>query len=404
MALGGEPVGCPVGRGYRWIGVSGGSELPVDRGFRGCGAVRLWDSEVVRLCGCGAAGLRDSEAVRLRGCGTRGLRGCGAGSKRSANQDGSSHEELPNHLLSYPLRSRTGSLSLCSRVLLSSQEVDKVKTLDLARWAFDDQYVGCRGAMERQLDADGTLDKEKQKSRGFRRAWDEAETIWRTQKKHKVAAELPAEFTDRHGTALVTYSGFISEAFDDAVRSGGRSYDHYMENFHFKSLHYYLTTAIQLLSGDCRRVEHLVYRAVHGVVFKPRYGPSNGTQVVRFGQFLPATLDDAASYSNDTQFTINSCFGVNVVSFSQFPQEQWVVIPGYEVFRVDAPEGETAAFGLTSTGKRCSNFNCAYLRGNGSAQTLDHCLYNSGWIPTLRNVHLLVVLLCSSAVQLLSSV
>ncbi|CAH2226008.1 ecto-ADP-ribosyltransferase 5-like isoform X2 [Pelobates cultripes] len=295
--------------------------------------------------------------------------------------------------------------------LLSSVTAQEYRTLDLAKVAFDDQYIGCQEDMEQVLNSNDILSKEKQKNKIFRRAWEGAETIWHTKKKATVLTNLPQGFEDNHGIALVAYSGFIRKHFNDALRLAGKSYQYYMEDFHFKSLHYYLTVAVQLLSGDS--CQNLFYEDELGVMFEP----SNGSDIVKFGQFLSPFLDDGTSYSNES-FTLTSCFGVRIQNFSQYPLENTVVVPGYEVFYL---ENEGSTFSLNSTGKKCSNYNCAYVRGDKSRLSLDHCISglsldrstpklpldrkrdtsgSTGIMSSPGNIYLLIVL-CLAAVHFL---
>uniref|UniRef100_A0A8C5LR96 NAD(P)(+)--arginine ADP-ribosyltransferase n=1 Tax=Leptobrachium leishanense TaxID=445787 RepID=A0A8C5LR96_9ANUR len=269
-------------------------------------------------------------------------------------------------------------------VLFFSVAAQVLYTLDRADEAFNDQYVGCKKAMDRSLASNNVLANERRRNKVFSRAWDEAELIWHQQKKNQITYELPEGFEDHHGIALVAYSGFISKSFNDELRTAGRSYDHYIENFHFKSLHYYLTTAVQLLSyHSCRKNQHLIHEDLHGAT----YWPSNESRIIRVGQFLTAFEDEPIYETNET-FSLTSCFAVNIQEFSQFPDEKIVVVPGFEVFQVTYGK-DHSNFSLSTTGKNCSNFNCAYLRGLVGGASIS------------RNVFFLMAWWCLPAIHLI---
>ncbi|XP_075449631.1 ecto-ADP-ribosyltransferase 5-like isoform X2 [Ascaphus truei] len=280
----------------------------------------------------------------------------------------------------------------CSFIFLlimhvKTQEHITVQTLDMADEAFDDQYIGCRNQMEEAIISKELLKHEKTQSTHFKRAWEEAEDIWRSQTKRKVKSLLPDGFEDNHGVAIVAHSGFINKDFNEAVKSAGKSYSYYKDNFHFKAFHYYLTVALQLLSGNCKQSKKLVYRGMDNVHFKP---PTDSHHV-KFGQFLSTSLDinQAKMFGNDTFFTIITCFGVHIDAFSQFPREHEVLVPAYEVFTVSSFVEEHYEFSLTTTETNCSNYNCAYLGGGETWPNSTFCIYNSA--PSGRNLPLLTL-------------
>ncbi|OCT96341.1 ADP-ribosyltransferase 5 L homeolog isoform X1 [Xenopus laevis] len=236
---------------------------------------------------------------------------------------------------------------------ITAQEIFSVAPMDVSKDTFDDQYIGCRDQVDLLMEE--ILKTEKSENKFFRRAWTEAEKIWNI-KKNKIWSELPDGFRDNHGVALVAYSGFIKTYFDEAIISAGRSYNDYMQSFKYKSLHFYLSVAVQLLSG-CRA--KMVYVGIKGLWY-PTNSTSDG---VKFGHFVTtySEKEQAMDSGNDTVLYIQSCHGVQMEMFSQFPHERAVLVPGYEIFSVY--EGEPNEFVLISTKKSCSKFNCALIRG-----------------------------------------
>ncbi|KAM5124980.1 T-cell ecto-ADP-ribosyltransferase 2-like [Mantella aurantiaca] len=257
---------------------------------------------------------------------------------------------------------------------------DDFEVMGLAEEAFDDQYLGCRQAMEYRIKAEGVLEAELSFDRSFRRAWQEAEQIWSEMMKDRVRPDLPEGFRDLHGIAVVAYTGFIREKFNQAVKSAGKSYRDYMDNFHFKALHYYLTVALQLLYRDCRGEVHSTYRGFHQV----QYWLPPGTSKVRFGHFLHTSSSEsmASEMGNASFITVLGCPGVPVDKFSEYPGEEEVVFPGYEVFSVMEAQEDLSSFSLQSTAKWCSNFNCALVQGDFcllgeiSGMSLADCVFS----------------------------
>ncbi|XP_069616428.1 ecto-ADP-ribosyltransferase 5-like [Ranitomeya imitator] len=215
--------------------------------------------------------------------------------------------------------------------------------------------------MERKLEKDNVLDAEISQNKKLKRAWEEANKIWML-KKNELRAKLPLSFEDNHGIALVTYTSFIREDFNNAVKLAGRSYNSYMEDFGFKWLHFYVTSALQLLSKSELYKQKTIYSGIDEYI-EP---PPNGSINVKFGHFLYTSLDkyEATVMGNESLFIISEYPGVNIEDFSQFSSEREVLVPGYEVFTLSpATVGSEFDFELESTRRFCSNFNCAFING-----------------------------------------
>ncbi|XP_032748978.1 T-cell ecto-ADP-ribosyltransferase 2 [Rattus rattus] len=245
--------------------------------------------------------------------------------------------------------------------------------LDMAPKAFDDQYEGCVNKMEEK--APLLLQEDFNMNAKLKVAWEEAKKRWNNIKPSRT---YPKGFNDFHGTALVAYTGSIAVDFNRAVRE-------FKENpgqFHYKAFHYYLTRALQLLSnGDC----HSVYRGT-----KTRFHYT-GAGSVRFGQFTSSSLSKAVAQSPEffsdhgTLFIIKTCLGVNIKQFSFRPDQEEVLIPGYEVYQKVRTQGYNEIF-LDSPKRKKSNYNCLY----SSAGARESCV--SLFLVVLPS--LLVQLLC----------
>ncbi|KAG8429907.1 hypothetical protein GDO86_018879, partial [Hymenochirus boettgeri] len=221
---------------------------------------------------------------------------------------------------------------------------------------FDDQYHGCEDEMETII-TDGLLDKELEINPHFKSAWEEATSKWKYDIKAKVQLTLPYGFKDEYGIAIVAYTGSIHSELTKAARAVGTSRSNYMNNFHFKSFHYYLTMALRKLMTVCSNRK--VYRGVKKVHFMP---PKKGDKL-RFGQFTSTSYNKrvARNFGTASFFEIRTCYGVPIQRFSQYPYEEEVLLMGNEIFTVRKYNWRSHTFLLESARDIDSFFKCAYF-------------------------------------------
>ena len=239
-----------------------------------------------------------------------------------------------------------------------------IQYLSLAPDTFDDDYVGCSEEMEEK--AVLLLEKEMADHALLRESWETAQKAW---EKKRPGLTLPPGFRSQHGIAIIVYTSSSNALYwelNQAVRTGGGSWESYMKHFPFKALHFYLTRALQLLrgGGGCSREPgQVVFRGVGTIRFEPK---SVGDSI-RLGQFTSSSLDEtvAHGFGNATFFSIRTCFGVPIQNLSVFPKEREVLIPPHEVFVVTSffKDGNNSLVTLSSSDQMCSHFNCAYLGG-----------------------------------------
>ncbi|KAG8432032.1 hypothetical protein GDO86_019938, partial [Hymenochirus boettgeri] len=196
-------------------------------------------------------------------------------------------------------------------------------------------------------------------NKNFKSAWEKAKDKWNKGIKSKVESTLPDGFKENYGITLVAYTGEIHDEFNRAARAVGKSRDNYMNNFHFKSFHYYLTMALRKLTNGCTK--RTVYRGEKNVHFMP---PREGNDM-RFGQITSTSYDrdTGEMFGVDTFYEIHACYGVPIEDFTQFSFQNEVLVPGNEMFTVKSFERLTYKFTLDSNERTCSDFNCAYLQG-----------------------------------------
>lgn len=232
--------------------------------------------------------------------------------------------------------------------------------LDMARDAFDDQYEGCIQQMDER--APQLLEEELNMNKEFKKQWLKSKNHWMNIKNSESVTKIISQpFNDFHGIALVAYTGDISGEFNNAIKEYGQN----PSNFHFKAFHYYLTRALQLLNkGKC----HSVYRGC------PTKFRLSGSKNVRFGQFASASLNkmiaDEFRHDSGTLFTIETCLGVYIKPFSHYPEEEEVLIPGYEVYQeVDQQVlKKYDRISLKKPKKGRSKYNCFYVSSTSGGE------------------------------------
>lgn len=244
--------------------------------------------------------------------------------------------------------------------------------LDMAPASFDDQYSGCLADMTAALP--DLNHSEFQANKVYADGWTQANTQWQERRTWgSMWGSLPPPppgFRDEHGVALLAYTANspLHKEFNAAVREAGRSRAHYLHHFSFKTLHFLLTEALQLLRSHRSRGCRQVYRGVHGLRFRPA-GPG---ATVRLGGFASASLKNVAAqqFGEDTFFGIWTCLGAPIRGYSFFPEEEEVLIPPFETFQVintSRPTQGPARIYLRALGKR-STYNCEYIKGEERAR------------------------------------
>ncbi|NWT12252.1 NARE ribosyltransferase, partial [Vireo altiloquus] len=228
--------------------------------------------------------------------------------------------------------------------------------LDMAPNSFDDRYLRCHFRMLRVLPA---LNRsEFVPHSDYAEAWSMAAAKWDSRPSAAPLLQL------EQAIALLAYTmeeGLYLE-FNRAVRGAGRSRQEYLHAFHFKVLHFLLTEALRDLRDAQSHPRCLhVYRGIDSVRFTARPG-----QIVRFGQFASSSLlkNVSDSYGTRTTFEVDTCHGADIRHYSNYPEEEEVLIPPFETFKVTniTYQGEDTYIHLRSHGVH-SKYNCAWFRG-----------------------------------------
>ncbi|XP_057885987.1 NAD(P)(+)--arginine ADP-ribosyltransferase 2-like [Melospiza georgiana] len=261
---------------------------------------------------------------------------------------------LVSHWSPWPLFSIPHLAHSLAQLAMTVATVDcKVVHLDMAHNSFDDQYINCGPAMTATLPALKRSDF--QKNPLFAQTWAKATAEWQKQGSDSFS------LTKDQAIALMVYTmNDMFKKFNKAVREAGRSCQEYQYNFHFKTLHFLLTQALQKLRCPNKCLD--VSRGVRNTQFNVKFGDN-----VRLNQFTSSSMNKSVAeyYGTDTMFEVHTCRGAHIEKFSFNQSEKELLIPPFENFQVAkvTREGKKLQIEHRSTGNS-SNHNCEWLRGD----------------------------------------
>ncbi|XP_041789907.1 NAD(P)(+)--arginine ADP-ribosyltransferase 2-like [Chelmon rostratus] len=193
------------------------------------------------------------------------------------------------------------------------------KPLSMVEDSVDDMYFGCKDAMMEKVK--NKYIKEEKDRIPFAEAWSEAERCAEEKLKHTKHMAL----TKDHIKAICAYtSDKLYKPFNAAVRTEKSIYG---SLFQFHSLHFLLTSAIQILNSKYHC--HTTYRRT-----SLRF-TGEVHQIIRFGTFASSSYrTDLTKFGNETCFKIKTCSGASLKSYSMYKDEEEVLIPPYETFKI----------------------------------------------------------------------
>ncbi|XP_077381460.1 T-cell ecto-ADP-ribosyltransferase 2 [Festucalex cinctus] len=201
--------------------------------------------------------------------------------------------------------------------------VGAVKRLDMSPNAVDNLYEDCREETMAALIRSDVLQQELSQDVGFHAAWTD-----------KCSTLLPGG-TKEHTAALLAFANgdqAFKKAFNDAVETMGFNDSTYEDHFNYKSLHFLLTDAMNLVKPKtCKNV----YR-----VSETHYQADKGARV-RFGRFT--TVQSDVSMREDVEggvyFNITTCFFVNLEGFCGLTEDVAILSPTEEFMVEDVKPG-----------------------------------------------------------------
>lgn len=266
----------------------------------------------------------------------------------------------------------------------------------MAENSVDDQYSACTGEMSCLVN-NKYLEQELKNTTNFQKAWQLGENF-------TICDNPGNNLTRNHCIALHAYSLDTPEiqifsAFNDATRAGRVNYTDM--TYQWYSLHFLLTDAVQRLN-KIQKLCNVTYRGTN------RQFRKNVTNTkIRFGSFTSSSLNStvAQKIGNVSCFVIRTCHGAHIEKYSNFSEQEEVLIPPYETFQVIRVLNRTAdpnfrcgtVYMLNSTGIR-SNLQCELVKQTKfsrnqqctSGQTLIHYRHQFIWTVLLSSLSFLI--------------
>ncbi|XP_037620294.1 erythroblast NAD(P)(+)--arginine ADP-ribosyltransferase-like isoform X2 [Sebastes umbrosus] len=202
---------------------------------------------------------------------------------------------------------------------LPLRDTNKDIPLSMEEDSVDDRYFDCDAA-KMEIIKNKSIEEEMNK-RPFSGAWKNA-TVCANE---KFEQREDKALTKDHMLAICIYTGEdVYMVFNEAVRTNRSIYG---SSFQFHSLHYLLTSAIQILNNNnnCYDTYRRVRTSFTGKV----------NQIIRFGSFTSSSKKtDLIDFGNETCFKIRTCSGAYLKNYPTYGDEEEVLIPPYEKFTI----------------------------------------------------------------------
>ncbi|XP_067330682.1 ecto-ADP-ribosyltransferase 5-like [Channa argus] len=202
------------------------------------------------------------------------------------------------------------------------EEANQALPLTMVENAVDDMYVGCKEPMAKMVKNKYFI---KENTGKFAVWWKKAGKCVERAEKQKDPKDQA--LTNDHLQAICVYTsnneGFY-KTFNEAVRSSRSTYN---TSFPHHALHFWLTTAVQILS---KKKCITTYRRTD-LDFTGRVN-----QKIRFGFFASSSYSKTLTqFGKKSCFKIRTCFGAYLKKYPYLgDKEQEVLIPPYEVFKI----------------------------------------------------------------------
>ncbi|XP_070780372.1 ecto-ADP-ribosyltransferase 5-like [Enoplosus armatus] len=205
----------------------------------------------------------------------------------------------------------------------SPQKANEIIPLSMAKDAVDDMYLGCNKTMMTMVK--DKYFKEEHKG-AFAKLWKKAQSCANRKLEHEDRGD--EALTKDHKQAICVYTSDdlkFYEKFNEAVRTNKSIYG---TSFPYHSLHFWLTSAIQILNNNKNCL--ITYRRTNTKF------SGNVNQIIRFGFFASSSREpNLTNFGKTTCFKIKTCSGAFLKKYPRLKdKEQEVLIPPYEKFNI----------------------------------------------------------------------
>ncbi|XP_072892372.1 GPI-linked NAD(P)(+)--arginine ADP-ribosyltransferase 1-like [Hemitrygon akajei] len=192
---------------------------------------------------------------------------------------------------------------------------------------------------------------------------------------------VPRGLREEHVVAIIAYisAGEFHSQYNAALRMYGASDSVYAEEFPFKGFQYLLSVAIEKLREDLGKTPQPTYRRMHN-----KSSGEVGSRM-KFGYFASSSRSkERKEFGNKTIFTIFSQYGAQIQNYSIFPDEEEVLIPPYEAFKITSYEPRTDGVDISLQTDGVAGIPVRVERGsNGEMRVLRYeetCMSLFAWL------------------------
>ncbi|XP_067330863.1 ecto-ADP-ribosyltransferase 4-like [Channa argus] len=242
-----------------------------------------------------------------------------------------------------------------------SRYAEQVIPLDMVLEAVD-MYNGCTDTMEKMVNETYFANEN---TGLFGEVWKHAENCADS----TTIEPKDKDLTRAHIQAICVYASHYKNFYNTFNKHIRTNRSIYSTNFQFHSLHFWLTSALQILNKNKTCVKS--YRRTND-----RFA-GNVSEIIRFGLFASSSFNQTLiRFGKNTCFEIQTCAGAYLKNYPSLrDSEQEVLIPPYEKFNItegtDRPDagglpGCQVLHKLENVGL-LSNVNCTAARAASSA-------------------------------------
>uniref|UniRef100_A0A3Q2DYP5 NAD(P)(+)--arginine ADP-ribosyltransferase n=1 Tax=Cyprinodon variegatus TaxID=28743 RepID=A0A3Q2DYP5_CYPVA len=245
--------------------------------------------------------------------------------------------------------------------------VDCPFKLDMALNSVDDMYDGCETEMQNRTLKE-YLQKE-QNNKNFKKAWKAAEIYYNNNLWNE------RQLSKNQIKALHAYTLSRPQLYQEFNKAVREQKAQYQTDFHYHTLHFYLTMALRSLKNGSEECVTSYRRT------PCKFQKDVVNNKIRFGSFTSSSKDDYSEkgFGTESCFEIYTCFGADISPFSKFENEKEVLIPPYEVFKVTEIEEESTKK-LPCKVVYKLNLNCVYDKERNQLHSISALPVEGFWL------------------------
>ncbi|XP_005454808.1 ecto-ADP-ribosyltransferase 4-like [Oreochromis niloticus] len=192
---------------------------------------------------------------------------------------------------------------------------------------------------------------------------------WRNAKQHNRKPQHKHLEKD-HSASLYMYTKSILQPVNLNFKSANRT-GKPKETFESRSLYSFLTEGIQILKHNqvtCVRTHFKAETLLHLNI---------SNKQVRFSTFMLGS-DEWNFARNISCFEVHTCFGADITYYSALKQNNQVLIPPYEIFKVTDIQTETKECRISY--RLTSNMNCVYSKESNMLHPISTLAVDGFWV------------------------